>query len=118
MPLTPEMTRELMRTKPDFVLFVPNSLDGKTGSSGDMGNEQIMVFESEQKAPNTLLAVWTQSTVEGQEDQHICFARSTDEGRHWSEPRIIAGSGPEHRKRMASWAFPLVSRSGRIYVLY
>jgi hypothetical protein len=46
------------------------------------------------------------------------FSRSDDEGVTWSEPMLIAGCVEVDRSKMASWAFPMVSRSGRIYVLY
>ena len=59
-----------------------------------------------------------QSTHEGQPDQHIVFARSQDEGTTWTRPRIIAGPGKVGDGQIASWAFPLVSKSGRIYVIY
>src|SRR5258708_38491206 len=64
------------------------------------------------------MAVWTQSSAESQPDQHIAFSRSRDEGVTWSKPRIIAGPKRAGDGHMASWAYPLVSRSGRIYVLY
>ena len=63
-------------------------------------------------------AVWTQSSAETQPDQHIAFSRSEDEGKTWSEPRIIAGPKKPGDGHMASWGYPLVSKSGRIYVLY
>ncbi len=51
---------------------------------------------------------------EGQPGQHIVAVRSTDQGRTWSEPvDIEPSSGPE-----ASWASPLVTPSGRVYVFY
>ena len=64
------------------------------------------------------MAVWTQSSAEAQPDQHIAFSRSGDEGVTWSRPRIIAGPKRAGDGHMASWGYPLVSRSGRIYVLY
>src|SRR5262249_2502392 len=66
----------------------------------------------------SLLAVWTQSSAETRPDQHIAFACSTDEGTTWSKPRVIAGPKKPGDGPMASWAYPLVSKSGRVYVLY
>jgi len=110
--LKARMQQELHATHPDFVVFVPRVTG--TGVS-DTGNEHFLVFDG---PDGSLMAVWTQSTHEGQPDQHIVFAQSRDEGRTWSTPRIIAGPARAGQKPIASWAFPLVSRSGRIYVLY
>lgn len=103
---------ELRKTAPDFVVYVPKSADG---SSGDTGNEHFLVFD----APDgSLMAVWTQSTYEGRPDQRIVTSRSGDGGRTWAPPRVIAGPDRQAGKGMASWGFPMVSRSGRIYVIY
>jgi len=103
---------ELHVTKPDYVVFVPHVTDAGVS---DTGNEHFLVFDG---PDGSLMAVWTQSTHEGQPDQHIVFSQSRDEGLTWSEPKIIAGPAKAHQGLMASWAFPMVSRSGRIYVLY
>ncbi len=103
---------QLRITKPDFVVFVPEVTD--TGVN-DTGNEHFLVTEG---ADGSLLAVWTQSSAESQPDQHIAFARSTDDGRTWTKPSIIAGPKKPGDGHMASWGYPLVSKSGRIYVLY
>ena len=102
----------LKSTKPDFVVFLPQVTDAGVS---DTGNEHFLVFDG---PDGSLMAVWTQSTFEGQPDQHIVFAQSQDEGRTWSRPRIIAGPAKAGQGLMASWGFPLVSKSGRIYVLY
>lgn len=107
-----DMDTELARTRPDFVVFKPSSMDG---SSHDTGNEHFLTFEGPDDA---LMAVWTQSTFEGQPDQRIVFARADKSGREWSKPRVIAGVPPGGEGNMASWGFPLVSKSGRIYVIY
>jgi len=111
---THDIAREIRRTKPDYVVYAPGSMDG---SSGDTGNEQVLVFDG---PDGSLMTVWTQSTAEGRTDQRIVFARSANEGLTWSTPRIIAGADADlaSGKGMCSWGFPLVSKSGRIYVLY
>lgn len=107
-----EIEKELQRTCPDYVLYKPGSLDGSTF---DTGNEEVSVFRG---PDNSLMAVWTQSTFEGQPDQRIVFSRSNDNGITWSFPKIIAGPQPPGKGFMASWGFPVVSRTGRIYVFY
>jgi hypothetical protein len=103
---------ELRVTRPDFVVFVPSVT---AAGVNDTGNEHFLVFDG---PDGSLMAVWTQSSAESQPDQHIAFARSTDEGLTWSAPRIIAGPKKPGEGHMASWGYPLVSKSGRIYVLY
>jgi hypothetical protein len=110
--LKERMKTELGVTKPDFVVFVPGVTDTNVS---DTGNEHFLVFDG---PAGSLMAVWTQSSAESQPDQHIAFARSTDEGKTWSPPRIIAGPKKPGDGHMASWGYPLVSKSGRIYVLY
>lgn len=52
--------------------------------------------------------------LEGQSGQHVVSTFSKDQGKTWSEPvDIEPASGPE-----ASWATPLITPSGRIYVFY
>lgn len=103
---------ELNVTHPDFVVFAPKIQGDKVS---DTGNEHFLVFDG---PDGSLMAVWTQSSAEGQPDQHIAFSRSTDEGKTWAEPRIIAGPKRAGDGHMASWGYPLVSKKGRIYVLY
>ena len=110
--LREQMKATIQSTKPDFVVFTPQ-LTG-TGVS-DSGNEHFLVFDG---PDHTLMAVWTQSTHEGAADQHIVFSRSENGGKIWAAPRIIAGPARAGEKLMSSWGFPLVSKSGRIYVLY
>ncbi len=104
--------RELGRTKPDFVVYKPRSLDGTTF---DTGNEHFLVFDG---PDGSLMAVWTQSSYEGAGDHRIVFSRSDDEGRTWAPPRRLVGPRKPGDGHMASWGFPLLSKSGRIYVVY
>jgi len=109
-----DLKRECQRTRPDFVVYAPGSVDG---SSGDTGNEHFLVFDG---PDGSLMAVWTQSTFEGRSDQRIVFSRSADGRATWAAPRVLAGKGadPKTGKGMCSWGFPLVARKGRIYVIY
>ncbi len=110
--LQARIPEQLRITQPDYVVFVPRVTDA---SVSDTGNEHFLVCDG---PDGSLLAVWTQSSAESQPDQHITFSRSTDEGVTWSPPRIIAGPRKPGDGFIASWGYPLVSRSGRIYVLY
>jgi len=103
---------QLHITNPDFIVFVPRVTDE---SVNDTGNEHFLVFDG---PDGSLMAVWTQSSAESQPDQHIAFSRSDDEGKTWSQPRTIAGPQKPGDGHIASWGYPLVSKSGRIYVLY
>ena len=70
-------------------------------------------------SPTAVFAAWTQATKEGDVDQHICFAKSLDKGRTWTVPVILAGSpNGVNPQPIASWQQPMVSTSGRIYVLW
>src|SRR5262245_50736262 len=106
------MAKELRVTKPDYVVFTPEL---HAESVTDTGNEHFLVFDG---PDGSLMAIWTQSTHEGEHDHHIVFSKSRDDGKTWSKPSIIAGPARAGMGRMASWAFPLVSKSGRIYVIY
>lgn len=111
--------QEYARTQSEYVCFVPEYSNGRTP---DSHNEHFLVFEG---GDGHLKAVWTQAPRLGdgpgsmRQVNHICFADSPDGGRTWTAPRRIVGpEGMEEPPHMASWAFPMVSRSGRIYVLW
>lgn len=106
-----DLLRERDRTRPDHVVFTPASFDGSTG---DTGNEHFFVFPHPEHDPDSLLAVWTQSTQEHENDHRAVIARSTDGGATWSAPQCIAGDDGTK----SSWAFPVVTAAGRIYVFY
>lgn len=116
-PLTPEETqvlldREIARTQPDYVVYRPKSVDGSTF---DTGNEHFLVFDG---PDGSLMCVWTQSSYEGAGDHRIMFSRSEDEGVTWAEPLRITGPTKPKEGFMASWGFPLISKTGRIYVIW
>ena len=82
-------------TRPDYVVFVPEVTDDRVS---DTGNEHFLVFDG---PDGSLMAIWTQSTAEGQPDQHIVFVQSQDEGRTWSPAADHRRAG-EGRAR-ATW---------------
>ena len=109
------LQKELRRTAPDYVAYVPRSWDGSTN---DSHNEHFLVFDG---PGGVRMTVWTQSPgIPGKAPRNrIMFSHSPDGGVHWEAPRRIAGSaGPNDPAPMASWGFPMVSRSGRIYVIW
>lgn len=111
-PASAVIQRELHRTQPDYVVYVPKSLDGSTF---DTGNEHFLVFDG---PDGSLMAVWTQSSYEGAGDHRIMFSRSADEGLSWAEPMRLVGPRRKGDGHMASWGFPLISKKGRIYVIW
>lgn len=63
---------------------------------------------------NWLCTMTTGSGQEGQGGQHIVSVISSDHGRTWEGPfDIEPADGPD-----ASWAMPLVTDSGRVWVFY
>jgi len=66
------------------------------------------------KDGNWLCVLTTGAGVEGRRGQHVVSTISKDQGRTWSKPLDIEpADGPE-----ASWATPLLTPSGRVYVFY
>ena len=94
------LARELQRTHPDFIAFVPRHWDG---SANDSHNEHFLVFDG---PGGKRMAVWTQSPGIPERGQHnrIMFSRSDDQGVHWEAPRRVAGpAGAGDPTHMASW---------------
>ncbi len=106
------LDREIQRTKPDYIVYRPGSVDGSTF---DTGNEHFLVFDG---PDGSLMAVWTQSSHEGAGDHRIVFSRSDDEGDTWTPPLRLVGPARKGEGHFSSWGFPMVTKSGRIYVIY
>jgi hypothetical protein len=102
------MREEWRRSNPDVVVYLPEG-------TADGDNEHFLVFEAPKS--DELLAMWTQSSCEGRGDNRIAFARSSD-GVTWSAPEVIAGTPAGAKGGQASWGFPIVARTGRIYCFY
>lgn len=98
---------------PDFVVYIPKVEPEKLG---DCYNDHFQVFEG----PNDILFATTcQATCEGALDQHVTMFKSFDKGKTWSEPKVLVGPKTMNcGEPIASWGFAMVSRSGRIYVIY
>ena len=63
-----------------------------------------------------LLAIWTMA-LDTVDDMDVFFARSSDHGRSWTAPAHIHEPGPQ-AGHVSSFGFPVMSKSGRIYVYY
>ena len=101
-------TDDWQRTNPDLVVYLP-ALPGGPDEYADH-------LHVEYTPGGDLLAIWTAGTYESAPDVHIVCARSQDEGATWSDPVVL--DRPRAPGMIPSLAFPLFSRSGRIYVLY
>ncbi len=103
---------EWQRTQPDYVIYIPK------GKEYVSDNEHIHVFDNPKE--EGLIAIWTQSSVEGSGNNHAVISKSCDYGKTWTEPKYIVGSLREdkHYTSQASWAYPIVTKSGRIYLIY
>ena len=109
---------ESLRSKPDYITYVPEYSDGK---HPDSRNEHFLVVEGKD---GSLLAVWTQGcekpgVLKNPPNNHILFSKSYNDGVTWEEPQLLAGPADDSESPyIASWAFPMVSKSGRVYVLW
>lgn len=108
-----DFAKDVLYTKPDYIVFIPKVEPEKLG---DCYNDHFQVFEN---SKGEMFALTCQATCEGAQDQHVTFFRSSDRGKTWSDPKVIAGPKTlNDNVPIASWAFPMVSRSDRIYVIY
>ena len=109
------LKKQIRLTNPDYVMFVPKQLEWES--------DNVHLYVVEHEGYGGLLAFWTQSTFEGTGNNHLVFAGSRDGGRTWTKPKYILGSRAVTREdakneAQASWGFPIVTRSGRIYLFY
>ena len=102
------LPQEWKRSRPDYTVFLPTGFH-------DGDNEHFLVFEAPRS--DELLALWTQSSVEGRGDNRLVLARSFDQ-EHWSDPVYLAGCPAGSTGKQASWGFPAVADNGRIYIFY
>ncbi len=100
-------------SEPDFVVYIPKV---EPELLGDCYNDHFQVFDGPQ---GILFATTCQATCEGALDQHVTLFKSLDCGKTWSEPKVLVGPETMNSDRpIASWGFAMVSRSGRIYIIY
>ena len=101
---------EWQRSNPDIVVYIPKQ------DRYDNDNEHFCVFKS--PAYDGMMALWTQSSCEGHGDNHLVFAKSDKSLKNWDNQKVIAGVSSDGIGTQASWGFPIVSKSGRIYVFF
>jgi len=101
-------TDDWQRTNPDLTIYLPSKPGGP--------DEYADHLHVEHTAGGDLLAIWTNGMYESSPDVHIKFARSADEGRTWSSAETLAE--PMAPGMVAGLAWPVFSKSGRIYVFY
>lgn len=106
------MQEQLSLTNPDFVMYVPKYKEYQS--------DNVHLYVVQHEKFGGLIAFWTQSTLENHGDNHMLMAKSYDGGKTWSEPKFLCGASPElgNKDKQASWGFPIVSKSGRIYLFY
>jgi len=97
------------RTSPDLVLFLP-----KEPPHFVEAVDHILVDVT---PGGDLLAVWTYGARPDASDQTVLYARSEDGGRTWTDPGQFDPPGPQYGQ-VACFGFPVISRTGRIYVFY
>ena len=105
----------------DFTVYVPKQPKKESlrdrNAIGDTYNDHFHVLDDPERG--LLYAFWTQGSHEAANDVHIAFAKSSDAGRTWSEPVMLAGSpSMADQKPIASYQQPMLSRSGRLYCLW
>lgn len=109
------LSEQIKLTNPDYVMFIPEQLEWES--------DNVHLYVVEHEKYGGLLAFWTQSTFEGTGNNHLVMAGSRDGGKTWSKPKFILGSHAMTREdalkeAQASWGFPIVTKSGRIYLFY
>jgi len=93
-PSEKESPRDILKNKPDYVVFVPKQPRAKDkrdpAKPGDTYNDHFQVICN--PANQHLYAFWTQASREADIDQHIAFSKSVDKGVTWTPPVVLAGS--------------------------
>lgn len=96
------------RTEPDLVVYLPTK-----PPFAEEASDHVLVDVT---PGGDLLAIWTSATVQGAHDYCVVHARSTDDGVTWTTPDPIAA--PEKLGNYCNFGWPVISKSGRIYVFY
>lgn len=109
----PSFAEDVLTSHPDFIVYIPKV---EPEVLGDCYNDHFQVFDG---PDGVLFATTCQATCEGALDQHVTLFRSDDKGKTWSAPKVLVGPKTfDSNAPIASWGFAMVSRSGRIYIIY
>ena len=106
----------------DYLVYRPKQefesrLYGDINLRGDAYNDHFQVIWDAKR--RLLYAFWTQASWEGAPDSHVCFAKSADQGRAWSNPVLLAGSETRRYPRQgAYYQQPMLAKQGRLYCLW
>ena len=105
----------------DLVVYVPKQPQDESkrdfSAIGDTFNDHFHVLDD--PARGLLYAFWTQGSHEACEDEHIAFSKSSDGGKTWTDPVLLAGSHDRvNPVPVAGWQQPMLSKSGRLYCLW
>ena len=105
---------EINKTFPDYVMYIPHQKEYES--------DNVHLYVVKHEKYGGYVAFWTQSTVENAGNNHLVMAKSQN-GTDWTSPAFIAGAERDSadfgiRDEQASWGFPIVTRSGRIYLFY
>ncbi|MBQ8061193.1 MAG: C69 family dipeptidase [Bacteroidales bacterium] len=97
----------------DYTVYIPQSQRG----GHDSFNDHFHVLVDEKRG--LLHAFWTQGSHEAADDEKVVHASSSDGGKTWTDPVMVAGSPSiEAPEPVAAWQQPMISRSGRLYCLW
>ncbi len=103
--------RNALVSQPDLIVFIPSA-----AKAPDSVNQHFLVVPAFE---DHFLGFWTQATEENEPDQHVVMSRSTDRGRTWAKPEVLAGDPSGKSGRIASWQFPVVvPKLRRIYLFW
>ncbi len=106
---------EIRRTHPDRIVHDPTFGRRRPWSDPDFFwlNEQLLVLPT---ADGGLLATWTSERLSPHLLRVAC-SRSDDGGHTWTEACYLDGDGIDDGGP-AAWQIPILSPSGRVYLLY
>lgn len=100
---------EWMRSEPTVKVFIPEK-DGADNC------DNCVLAVTATPDGKELIAVWTQSSVEGRGNNRIVLSRTND-GENWTYPQPIVGTYTVGEAQ-SSWGMPMFSKSGRLYMMY
>ncbi len=111
--MTNDKNREVMRTRPDYRIYVPaEESEGKL----DGGHECLSVVQTR---AGELLAFWIQTSREGAPNGRYVMSRSGDGGRTWSPVQVLFGGDydPLTGRNKIHYARTFQNANGKLYMI-